>query len=180
MEDEKLISQIAEKAQISKEQAKIALDTFRELKDSPAPGEVSEAMGTYFKIPSIMISRLDILNFSMNRGQSSQTFQELIALTKLPIKFLAEQVFEITPKTFAKYRDEQLEMPSRLSELAFKLKHLYRAGLEVFGSAKVFNEWLQQESFGLGGRKPADVLNISTGIDLVFEEVKRIEFGATA
>lgn len=178
-EDEGIIYKLTAEIHISKEQAKRALEIIKHAEKENESGRVSESLAPYFKLPA-MISRSDILNHALLKEESARIFQELIALTKLPLKFLAENVFEVTPKTFAKYRDEKIIMPSRISELAFKLKQLYQAGIEIFGSPQGFNSWLHEESYGLGNHKPDELLNTSIGIDLVFEELKRIEFGATA
>jgi uncharacterized protein (DUF2384 family) len=37
-----------------------------------------------------------------------------------------------------------------------------------------------KENIALGNKKPLDLLNTSTGVDMIYEELKRIEFGATA
>jgi len=67
-----------------------------------------------------------------------------------------------------------------LNEQILKLEGLYKKGIELFESADEFNKWLKSESFGLGNTKPVNLLNSITGIDLVYEELVRIEFGATA
>ena len=50
----------------------------------------------------------------------------------------------------------------------------------IFGNSTVFNQWLDKENPFFNNNKPAQYLNTSTGIHLIYEELKRIEFGATA
>ena len=98
----------------------------------------------------------------------------------LSIKTLAENIFEITPKTFIKYKNNSTKIPSRIAELAIELNTLYVQGSAVFGNSMIFNEWLEKENIFFNNKKPAAFLNTSTGIHLIYEELKRIEFGATA
>jgi len=61
-----------------------------------------------------------------------------------------------------------------------KLIVLYRKGVEVFSSITNFNKWLHKPSFGLGKKIPYSLMNTTTGIDLIFEELVRIEYGDLA
>ena len=104
----------------------------------------------------------------------------MIVNTGLTIKTLAENIFEITPKTFIKYKNNTTKLPSRIAELAIELSTLYELGSAIFGSVTLFNDWLEKDNIFFNSKKPASFLNTSTGIHLIYEELKRIEFGATA
>ena len=118
--------------------------------------------------------------YSNFRKETSQLIKKLIENTNLPINFLAEYIFEITPKTFTRYRRENSKLPSLFTELAIKILHLYNEGIEIFGTKEIFNHWISKENIGLSNKRPLDLLNTSTGVDMIYEELKRIEFGATA
>ncbi len=111
---------------------------------------------------------------------SKELFSQVLFNTGLTIKTLAENIFEITPKTLIKYKNNTTKLPSRIAELAIELTTLYELGSVVFGSVAVFNNWLDKENIFFNSKKPATFLNTSTGIHLIYEELKRIEFGATA
>lgn len=116
-----------------------------------------------------------------NLAQNSrELFTKVIAVSGLTIKTLAENIFEITPKTFIKYKNNQTKIPSRIAELAIELNTLFELGNEIFSNSTSFNGWLEKENVFFNNKKPALFLNTSTGIHLIHEELKRIEFGATA
>lgn len=125
-------------------------------------------------------------NFNRNNllnslAQSSMDlFTMIVNKTNLTIKILAENIFEITPKTFIKYKNTQTKLPSRLAELAIELNMVYDLGIDVFGSVSDFNGWLNVLNPYFSNKKPVDFLNTSTGISMVTDALKRIEFGATA
>lgn len=137
--------------------------------------KVNEPMAIYLNNTFNKNSVLD--NLAKN---SKELFTQVLFNTGLTIKTLAENIFEITPKTLIKYKNNTTKLPSRIAELAIELTTLYELGTVVFGSIAVFNNWLDKENIFFNSKKPAIFLNTSTGIHLIYEELKRIEFGATA
>ncbi|CAM4266379.1 MbcA/ParS/Xre antitoxin family protein [Flavobacterium terrigena] len=135
----------------------------------------SEPMAIY--LPASFIKNNVLDNIAQN---SKELFTKVIAITGLTIKILSENIFEITPKTFIKYKNNETKIPSRIAELAIELSTLYELGNVVFGNSNVFNQWLEKENPFFNNNKPVQYLNTSTGIHLIYEELKRIEFGATA
>ena len=136
---------------------------------------VNESMSIYFNNSFSKSSVLD--NLAKN---SKELFSQVLFNTGLTIKTLAENIFEITPKTLIKYKNNTTKLPSRIAELAIELSTLYELGSMVFGSVAFFNSWLEKDNIFFNSKKPANFLNTSTGIHLIYEELKRIEFGATA
>ena len=110
--------------------------------------------------------------------ESHVILSEIGEITRLPLKTLAEQIYDVTPKTLASYRTKGRHFPKRMTEVSIKLRDLYKKGIEIFGNTSRFNTWLSRESAGLGNLQPLDLMGTSTGIDLVYEELLRIEFGA--
>jgi putative toxin-antitoxin system antitoxin component (TIGR02293 family) len=130
--------------------------------------------------PSYGTSRQHILNELRSNKKSSEILERFMKLSEMPNKTLAEQVFEISPKTLHLYRNSEKDLPVKINEHILKLEDLYKKGIELFESPEQFNHWLKSESYGLGNIKPLSLINSITGIDLVYEELGRIEFGATA
>jgi putative toxin-antitoxin system antitoxin component (TIGR02293 family) len=124
--------------------------------------------------------RRHIIDELNSNKKSSDILERLIKISSITNKVLAEKVFEISPKTLHTYKNSDKVMPVRINEQVLKLEELYKKGIELFESSQQFNKWLKIESYGLGNIKPIDLFNSITGIDLVYEELIRIEFGATA
>lgn len=136
---------------------------------------VNEPISLY--LPASFSKSMVLDNLTQN---SKQIFVKVLSVTELTIKTLAENIFEITPKTFIKYKNNETKIPSRIAELAIELSALYDLGILIFGNASTFNLWLDKETIFFNNNKPSNYLNTSTGIHLIYEELKRIEFGATA
>jgi putative toxin-antitoxin system antitoxin component (TIGR02293 family) len=113
-------------------------------------------------------------------GVSSLRFFGLADFTGLTREWLATEFLGLSLKTLQRYVQEAKTLAPREGEAVLKLEALYKKGIEVFGNRDEFNGWLKEPAFGLGGQVPLELLSMSTGIDLVMQELVRIEFGATA
>jgi putative toxin-antitoxin system antitoxin component (TIGR02293 family) len=113
-------------------------------------------------------------------GVSSLRFFGLADFTGLTREWLATEFLGLSLKTLQRYVQEAKALAPREGEAVLKLEALYKKGIEVFGNRDEFNGWLKEPAFGLGGQVPLELLSMSTGIDLVMQELVRIEFGATA
>jgi putative toxin-antitoxin system antitoxin component (TIGR02293 family) len=149
---------------------------YKKKKVKPAP-QVSEPAVSFYPAP---ISRSLVLQRLSKPVDSRLLLKKLLEQTNLPVTFLAEHVFEISPKTLAGYRANKTPLPSRFTETCAELEQLYAKGKELFSSLNAFNQWMHQPAYGLGNRVPVSLLNSSAGISLLFDELIRIEHGALA
>ena len=131
------------------------------------------------KYKSAISSDLSIVK-NANAGISSTIFSELIEISGINKNFLAEEVFDVSLKTMLRYQKEGKKLTPRNSEIALKLINLFDKGIEIFGSMDSFMVWLNKKAYGLGNEVPLTLMNTNTGIDLIEEELIRIEFGALA
>ena len=131
------------------------------------------------KYRSAISSDLSIVK-NANAGISSTIFSELIEISGINKNFLAEEVFDVSLKTMLRYQKEGKKLTPRNSEIALKLLNLFDKGIEIFGSMDSFMVWLNKKAYGLGNEVPLTLMNTNTGIDLIEEELIRIEFGALA
>jgi putative toxin-antitoxin system antitoxin component (TIGR02293 family) len=91
-----------------------------------------------------------------------------------------QETFKTTVKTIQNYAVKALTLDAALSEKLLKAFALFEKGSEIFGSAKCFLQWLKTPAYGLGNQLPFDLMDTITGIQLIEEELIRIEFGALA
>lgn len=152
------------------------IKTSEPLKASLSPKSiVADETGSY-ALADYEIDTLDEI-YNLN---SSQILADLSDIG-IEQKLLAEKVFDITPNTLRSYRkDATKEMSPRLKELALGIHELYTKGKDLFLNIENFNQWLNKEQAGLENRKPVEMMNTVAGIQIILEELLRIEFGATA
>ena len=89
-------------------------------------------------------------------------------------------VFDTSLKTFQRYEREHRNLSPQDSEKVLKMQVLFNLGAEVFGTADAFRRWMDKPAFGLGNQVPFSLLRTSGGIDLILDELTRIEFGDLA
>lgn len=111
-----------------------------------------------------------------HEGISIQYFDQLLETTGMPKGLLASLV-GVDPRTIDNYRKHQKKFDTLEGEHLLKLGRLFIFGEEVFESMDEFRKWLDIPSVGLGKVQPISLLNTSTGVNLVYDELRRIEEG---
>lgn len=112
-------------------------------------------------------------------GLDVAVFEGLMQITTLKRYQLAAFI-NVTPKTIDNYRLKQRKLGRVESEQLLQILGLYKKGQEIFAESEMLNQWLKQPAIGLGGIIPFDLLYTPGGINLVMEELRRIEYGALA
>jgi putative toxin-antitoxin system antitoxin component (TIGR02293 family) len=119
------------------------------------------------------------LFMSSKRGLDPEAVFDLIKVTLLSIP-MVESILYITLKTLTNYKQRKTHLDAAMSEKVLSIFALYKKGITIFGSADEFNKWMGVPAFGLGQQKPNDLLDTITGINLISEELTRIEYGDLA
>lgn len=119
------------------------------------------------------------LLLSAKQGLMPEAIFDFITLSEFQTKQV-EHLLNKTVKTFHKYKEQNIALDATVSEKLLKLFALYDKGIALFGSAGEFNKWMAEPSFGLGNQVPKELIDTITGIELVGEELTRIEYGDLA
>lgn len=86
----------------------------------------------------------------------------------------------ISERTLQRYKRDKKSFDKAQSERIIQIQMIQQLGKEVFGRDESFNQWLELKNLALQGRKPKDFLDSSFGINLVRDELRRIEHGVLA
>ncbi len=113
------------------------------------------------------------------KGIESNMVQEVTELYGIRNEQMAGML-NISSKTLSRYMVSEKKLDSISSELLLKLVALFNHGTEIFGNVESFHSWLEKPAVGLGDKVPFNYLYTSGGIDLVDEEITRIEYGDLA
>ena len=116
---------------------------------------------------------------SSRRGVDAVLFFDLAELSGYRREAFAP-LFDTSLKTLLRYRDTKRKLSPAAGELALKMLALFQHGEIIFGSIAEFRSWLDVPAYGLGHQRPFDLMQTSGGIDLIDDELTRIEFGALA
>lgn len=86
----------------------------------------------------------------------------------------------LSERTMQRYKKEKTTFGNIHSEKILQLTLLFKFGTEVFGDKEHFNTWLDTDNIALGKIKPKELLDNSFGIDMIKDELSRIEQGVLA
>lgn len=119
-------------------------------------------------------SRMDLVTLSRN-GIKKQALLNLAGILNLSIKEIAT-LLPVTERTLQR-RDTDSRLSSSVSEQIILIAEITDKGTEVFGNINSFKKWLKEENTALGGHKPLALLDTTIGIQLVSEELAKLEYG---
>lgn len=86
----------------------------------------------------------------------------------------------LSERTMQRYRSEKRKFDPLQSEKIIEIALFYNKGVEVFGTAEKFNSWLETDNLTLGTTKPKMLLDNSFGINMLRDELIRLEYGILA
>lgn len=121
---------------------------------------------------------LSLIN-TTRKGISFSNFSELVQSSPFSVVEWA-QFLNISTRTIQRYRKNNESFDPLHSEKIIQIVLLCRYGVEVFGTNDKFNLWLETQNVGLGQIKPKELLDTAFGINLIRDELTRIEHGILA
>lgn len=86
----------------------------------------------------------------------------------------------LSERTMHRYESENKSFDPIQSEKIVQLTMLNNYGMEVFGDKEKFTAWLHAVNIALGGIMPKELLDNHFGIELVKDELTKIEHGVLA
>jgi uncharacterized protein (DUF2384 family) len=110
-------------------------------------------------------------------SSSRITLNKLIEISGLTLVQLS-CLLDLTDSALRKYLSEGQTLSDHVIEHVRYLQQLFRKGADTFGSTQEFIAWLSHEHTFLHVQ-PYELLNSISGINLVIEELMRIDHGIT-
>ncbi|HEX6983698.1 MAG TPA: antitoxin Xre/MbcA/ParS toxin-binding domain-containing protein [Balneolaceae bacterium] len=122
-------------------------------------------------------SRFDLVALS-RKGIQKQALLNLGSALNLTLKELAA-LLPVTERTLQR-RDAHSLLTPAVSEQIILITELTAKGKEIFGSLEAFRKWLKEENVALGGHPPLSLLDTAIGIQIITDQLGRIEYGVYA
>ena len=82
----------------------------------------------------------------------------------------------VSERTLHRYAPEKI-LSSDLSDRVLQIAKVCTRCIEIFEDNNNAADWLKQPSITFGNIPPIELLDTSTGIEMVFDELTRIEYG---
>lgn len=146
----------------------------KEIKDnSDLPdGILSDYMQSYgLTVPDYhhTIARID-------DGLTVWELQRVMELLQLSVDEMAS-VLHVNPRTIVRLDDPTKALKPDMAERVACLQRLIRFGRTVLGGAGPLASFIKAPSMALDGKRPFDYLGTILGMELIFDELGRIEHG---
>ncbi len=90
------------------------------------------------------------------------------------------RILNMSERTIQRHKREKKRFDSIHTEKLLMIMLLFKKGTEVFGNTTNFLTWINTKNIALGGDKPTDLLDNSFGINMVKNELVKIEYGILA
>ncbi len=88
-------------------------------------------------------------------------------------------VLHVSLRTLQRYVPSK-RLDTEASSKALQLAVILKKGIEVFGSEKATNTWMNSSIPAFGGKRPKDFLDTPFGFQMLEEELTRIQYGVFA
>lgn len=112
-------------------------------------------------------------------GLSYNKFKQLATKTAFTLKEWSS-FLHLSERSIHRYEKENKSFDTLQSQQIVRIAMLFNRGEEIFGTTERFNKWLAWENIALGGVQPKQLLSTTFGIELVEDELTRIEHGVLA
>lgn len=111
-------------------------------------------------------------------GVPKKALDNILEMSGLSIQEIS-QIMGTSDRTLRRYTAGQKLNPEQ-SERVIELAKLYSRGKEVFESMENFKTWMNSPVPALGNKLPKTFLDTSMGIEMLMDEIGRIEQGVFA
>ena len=119
----------------------------------------------------------DFIN-CIREGVPKKALDNLIDITGISSTEMSG-IIRTSDRTLRRYSPKQ-KLNAEQSERVIELAKIYSRGEEVFGTLDTFKEWMSSSVMALGNKKPKEFLDTSMGIEMLMDELGRIEHGIFA
>lgn len=90
------------------------------------------------------------------------------------------RILNVSVRTMQRYKREKKRFDSIHTERLLLIMLLFNKGTKVFGNTSNFISWINSQNISLGGIEPISLLDNAFGINMVKDELTKIEHGILA
>jgi len=137
--------------------------------------EIIEDTSLWEEVPA-QISDSEVLVFLQNKEVDWRYVETIKKRTDFNDDVIGDWL-NVSPKTFRSYRQTENKFKANVQEHILLLLALMKRGIELFGTNKGFDQWLNTQNFFFDNRRPVMYLTTVSGIRFVNDRLTAMEFG---
>ncbi|WP_184305986.1 antitoxin Xre/MbcA/ParS toxin-binding domain-containing protein [Aporhodopirellula rubra] len=132
-------------------------------------------MPTASDVSRLLKLNLEMADFSsfvpfIRNGFSRQCFDEFLSGTTI-----ASAITRLS--AFDNLAEDAKELSPEASDCLLRIARVYAEALELFGEKEDVAQWMVTKSLTLGDQTPLELLDTTVGFELVYHELKRLQYG---
>jgi putative toxin-antitoxin system antitoxin component (TIGR02293 family) len=135
---------------------------------------IETLLGGYEVIGHAARTDMDLYEISRN-GLPKKALLHLAANLKVSLRAMC-QLLNVAERTIQRKADQDL-LDCSTTEQVLQLAEVFSRGQEVFGASARFQQWINTTNLALGGKRPMELLQSRFGMQMVLDELGRIEYG---
>ncbi|MDC7127217.1 MAG: DUF2384 domain-containing protein [Spirochaetales bacterium] len=136
--------------------------------------QMENMLGGYDVIGHKIATEMDLFEIS-KEGLPKSALLSFSQSVDMSVKSLTG-ILNITERTLQRKKDLDL-LNENVSEHILQLAEVYSRGKEVLGNLDDFKIWADTPNKALGDKRPFDLLSSRYGVQMVLDELGRIEYG---
>lgn len=109
------------------------------------------------------------------KGLSVKQLHDILKFTNISTHTLLE-ITSFSSQQINKQNENEI-LPTELSVQLIQIVELYTKGYELFEDKQKFRQWMDTNIPGLGNSQPKSLLDTTFGIQLIINELGRLEHG---
>lgn len=136
------------------------------------------ALGDILGMKNLRDSPFDLVQ-AVRRGLPYQSVVKVAEALDLSTNQLAK-FLPVTARTLQRYQKEKQKLDRDLSDHLLQIARVFARCWQVMEDSERARRWLQTPSIPLGNVPPMSLLDTYTGVEMVMDELGRIEHGLAA
>ncbi len=124
---------------------------------------------------ALQVSRQEWID-RIRAGLTGEMVFSLARKMRVPQKDMAERL-HTTPRTVQRHIEQRQNLSPEVSDRLAQLIKVYCRCNEVFKDEEKVSMWLKSPNYALGGVTPFSLMDTMIGIELILDELGRIEHG---
>ncbi|MGK7952337.1 MAG: antitoxin Xre-like helix-turn-helix domain-containing protein [Xenococcaceae cyanobacterium] len=135
---------------------------------------VYQAVGQTLGLDSPTVSNFDLMMLT-RKGVPRAAIDALANSLHLSVADLTKYL-HVSERTLQRYSPDK-NLSTELSDRVLQIAKVYARSLDVFEDPETTSSWLKQPIVALGNIAPIEYLDTSSGVEIVLDELTRIEYG---
>ncbi|MFQ5855411.1 MAG: antitoxin Xre/MbcA/ParS toxin-binding domain-containing protein [Anaerolineae bacterium] len=135
---------------------------------------VTQVLGGEQVLQKKIRGRMDLIELS-RQGVTKDALMHLAKYLSFTLRQMAE-LLPVTERTIQRYAPQD-PFNSVVSEQILQIAEVAARGTEVFDDKDKFRDWMNHPNKALANRTPLSLLSSRFGVEMVLDELGRIEYG---